>query len=324
MGPDVVEYISNRANHGIDPHIHIWGWEIPGYLFLGGIVAGIMVLLSLRELLTGAAPESPSARRMPLVAAALLSAGMFMLLLDLEYPLHVLRFYATFEPTSPMSWGSWLLLLVYPALVLQALGALDDRDRTWILGHIGGLRRVGELVFAFADRWRRPVLGASALLGVGLGIYTGLLLGTMVARPMWNTSVLGPLFLVSGISTGAALMLLTRLTHEETVSLTRLDTAAIALELILIAVLIIGWVTGDTVSQRAGAAVLGGAWTAPFWGLVVVVGLLVPFALNLSELRGRAQSTVLTPALVLVGGLALRAVFVGAGQLSTYSFVAAH
>jgi hypothetical protein len=44
------------------------------------------------------------------------------------------------------------------------------------------------------------------VLGVGLGIYTGILLNTMVARPLWNSAILGPLFLVSGLSAGAAVM----------------------------------------------------------------------------------------------------------------------
>jgi hypothetical protein len=47
---------------------------------------------------------------------------------------------------------------------------------------------------------------ANLVLGVGLGIYTGILLNTMVARPLWNSAILGPLFLVSGLSAGAAVM----------------------------------------------------------------------------------------------------------------------
>ena len=31
----------NRASNLIDPQLRIWGWEIPVYLFLGGMVAGL-------------------------------------------------------------------------------------------------------------------------------------------------------------------------------------------------------------------------------------------------------------------------------------------
>ena len=47
---------------------------------------------------------------------------------------------------------------------------------------------------------------ANIVLGVALGIYTGILLNTMVARPLWNSAILGPLFLFSGLSAGAAMV----------------------------------------------------------------------------------------------------------------------
>ena len=30
-----------RHSRLIDPQLHIWGWEIPVYLFLGGMAAGL-------------------------------------------------------------------------------------------------------------------------------------------------------------------------------------------------------------------------------------------------------------------------------------------
>ena len=35
--------VSGRNNYLIDPHLHIWHWQIPLYLFLGGLVAGLML-----------------------------------------------------------------------------------------------------------------------------------------------------------------------------------------------------------------------------------------------------------------------------------------
>jgi hypothetical protein len=55
------------------------------------------------------------------LSLALLTLGMLALFLDLEYKTHVWRLYTTFEPLSPMSWGAWILLLVYPALVANLL-----------------------------------------------------------------------------------------------------------------------------------------------------------------------------------------------------------
>ncbi len=320
MYPETLEVVTHRHNAGIDPHVHIWGWEVPGYLFLGGVVAGIMILVAALELRRPATESrSPSAMLMPFMGIVLLSLGMLLLLMDLAYPTHVLRFYATFEPTSAMSWGSWILLLVYPAMALVGMGSLDEKRRAAVAARVGRLATLVGGAFAFADRHRRAVLWLSLAGGIGLGIYTGLLLGTMVARPLWSTSVLGPLFLVSGISTGAAFMMLFRLSETEHHAFARWDTVAIVVELVLLVVLVFGFLTGDSASTDAGRLLLGGDFTATFWGLVVVGGLLIPLALNLLELRRGIPGTVYAPLLVLAGGLALRAVFVAAGQLSTYT-----
>ena len=38
------EITNTRNNHLIDPTLSIWGWEISVYLFLGGLVAGMMII----------------------------------------------------------------------------------------------------------------------------------------------------------------------------------------------------------------------------------------------------------------------------------------
>ncbi|MCA9544969.1 MAG: polysulfide reductase NrfD [Myxococcales bacterium] len=321
MKPELIEVVSNRTNPGIDPVVHVWGWEVPVYLFLGGLAAGIMVVLSAMELRSGERPTSRGTRWAPLAAVALVSLGMGALFLDLAHKLHVWRFYTTFQPTSPMSWGAWILMLVYPVLLLQGLSNLNGRERTWLserLGPLGGL--VGR-VSAWADEQRRPVLWTTAATGVGLGIYTGLLLGTLSARFQWNSAVMGPLFLASGVSTGAALLLLLRPDAKEHAVLVRWDTAAIAIELVLLAVMILGFLTGDQADLVAANQLLGGAFTPYFWGLVVLTGLAAPLAMNLAEFKRRMPATALGPVLVLIGGFSLRTILVAAGQVTGYGLL---
>lgn len=300
-----VEILHGRSNPMIDPHMHIWGWEIPVYLFLGGLVAGMMVLVPLLELRTG--QRSRGLQHSPLLAAVLLSLGMFALLLDLEYPTHLYRFYTTFQPTSPMSWGSWLLMLVYPALIAAWLGGLSDDTR-------GRLPAAAQSLFTLADRFRGPVLWATLALGVGLGTYTGLLLGTMAARVQWNTAVLPALFLTSGLSTGAALLMLLPAEAERKALLVRWDSLAIVVELGLLLTMLLGFATGGAASRVAADALLSGQMAPWFWSFVVVAGLLVPLGLNQVELRRHLPMTLAAPLLVLLGGLALRVILVSAGQ----------
>ena len=43
--------ISGRMNPNIDPVLHIWHWQIPLYLFLGGLAAGILFFAGLYTIL---------------------------------------------------------------------------------------------------------------------------------------------------------------------------------------------------------------------------------------------------------------------------------
>jgi formate-dependent nitrite reductase membrane component NrfD len=39
--------VSGRMNNMVDPNPNIWHWQIPLYLFLGGMAAGILCLAAL-------------------------------------------------------------------------------------------------------------------------------------------------------------------------------------------------------------------------------------------------------------------------------------
>lgn len=320
MNDAMLEVVHGRHNAGIDPSLHVWGWEIPVYLFLGGLAAGVLILSALTELRSGGKPRSVALRLGPWLAAALLSAGMVALFLDLSYKLHVYRFYLAFEATSPMSWGSWILVLVYPVAILLGLGGLTGDERQRLVAGAARFRLSAPLMWALgrADALRRPMLWAGMVVGAALGIYTGILLGAMSARPQWNSAILGPLFLTSGLSTGAALLLLLRLDEHERHAIVRFDVAAIVAELVLIAVLLVGFGAGDRAAQHALWHLTVGPWAAPFWALVVVTGLLVPLAMEAIEIRRRLPLAVLTPVLVLVGGLSLRFVLMISGQASSF------
>ena len=301
-----------RHSNLVDPALRVWGWEIPVYLFLGGMAAGIMVLTALLR----ARPGTPSRalRWLGLAAPALVSLGMAALFLDLASKAHVYRFYLAFRPASPMSWGAWILVVVYPVTLLAWLGGLEEAEAEALAGRAG---RVGGLV-----RWARALAVARAgcvrratlASGVALGVYTGILLSTLGARALWSSALLGPLFLASGVSTGGAFMLLFDLPEGERHDVGRWHRLAVGLEVALLALFLVGLLTGGAASRDAARLLLGGPYTAPFWALVVVAGLGVPSLMEALERRLRLRPTLVAPALVLVGGLALRWILVAAGQ----------
>ncbi len=95
-GPMIEEVLATaRHNPKVDPTLGIWTWEIAFYLFLGGMAAGIMLFAAWAVL--GRRQESlPFAHdRFALWAPIVLSLGMTTLFLDLEYKIHVFRFYTS-------------------------------------------------------------------------------------------------------------------------------------------------------------------------------------------------------------------------------------
>jgi formate-dependent nitrite reductase membrane component NrfD len=317
----MLETTTTRHNPLIDPAIHIWHAEIPLYLFLGGLVAGLMVISGLWLLRRPDVARSRALALLPWMAPILLSVGILLLWLDLENRFNAIRFYFVFQPASPMSWGSWILVAVYPASLglawhttppdLKATVRRRLRDPRWLATVDGWL----------ASRARGLAL-ASVVLGAALGIYTGVLLGTLAARPLWNSAILGPLFLVSGLSTGAAFMLFSRLDGGERRALARADLWLIGVELFLIAIWITGLLSGGAAARAAVGTLLGGPYTAAFWTLVVAVGLVTPLVAEWIELRRGEIPGRFAAGLVLVGGLALRWIVVFAGQHAGWPVVA--
>ena len=309
------EITNTRHNHLIDPTMHVWGWEIPLYLFLGGLVAGIMIFAGLRMLREEREKPSLALSLLPWTAPVAISLGMFFLWLDLEHPFNAWRFYLAFKITSPMSWGAWILVGVYPVSILLAWVNTPESLKVPVARWIGASSMLGKL-----DTWsresRRLLGGLNIGMGAALGIYTGVLLGTMAARPLWNSALLGPLFLVSGLSTGAAFMLLFGLSERERLFLGRADMGLISAELILLFLWMIGLATGGSSSQGALAMIFGGPYTAAFWTLVVALGLLAPLLGEALELKHGAVPGKGTAILVLLGGFALRWILVFAGQHS--------
>jgi formate-dependent nitrite reductase membrane component NrfD len=234
--------------------------------------------------------------------------GTALLVLDLGRPFYFWKLVVAFAPQSPMWLGTWLLTLFllvsvpYAALFLPA--AAWFCETTWL------------------QRQRRRLAWAALPLGAGVGVYTGVLLGVLVARPLWNTPLLAQVFLVSALSSGAALLLAAPGSPpaDERHVLARIDALLIVVELCLLAWMLVDARTSTASTANAAALLRRGAYAWVFWIAVVGLGLCAPLALELITMRhhGRwvMRVAAAAPVLVLTGGLALRWVIVYAGQSS--------
>ena len=307
--------ISGRNIPMVDPHLNIWHWPISVYLFLGGLAAGILFFAGLYTIL-GRDKNLPTAVKWStFVAPFALVLGLIALFVDLKHQWYFWRLYTTIRIESPMSWGAWVLLFITPLSFVWSASYLGELIPGWDW-KLGILKRF--------DRWvqanRLPLAWIMAIFSLILGIYTGILLSAFNARPLWNTALLGPLFLTSGLSTGAAAIMWMSGKKDERQFFTRIDLILIAIELFFIIHLFMGFLAGPEVQLEAAELFLNGPFTLPFWGLVVGLGLILPAILEMLELRGWKIPAALPALLILIGGLLFRIIIVEAGEITRYLY----
>ena len=308
-------FVSGRNIPNIDPFLHIWHWQIPLYLFLGGLAAGIMFFAGLFTIL-GKEKEMQSTVKwaMFMVPGALI-IGLIALLLDLKHQLYFWRLYTVIRLQSPMSWGAWTLLIITPISMVWVAGYIKEVFPKWNWR----LKILNDLEHLIIQN-RKLIAWFMMIYALILGIYTGILLSAFNARPLWNNSILGPLFLVSGMSTGIAAIMWMSKNHKERKILSKIDLLLIAVELFLITHMIMGFLAGPSVQLEAAGLFLGGQFTVSFWVFVIILGLLFPAALEILELVGYKIPVAIPAALVLVGGLVFRFIMVEAGQITRYLY----
>jgi protein NrfD len=281
------------------PH---WRWLIALYFFVGGIAGGCYFLAALIDF-SGRAGERALARLGYLVAFPAVVLSGLLLILDLTRPArfwHMMLQSETLRPMlktySPMSLGSWALLLFGAVAFLSFLGALAPSGSP-----LRALRPPSPL------GWIITVLGG--LLAFFVAGYTGVLLA-VTNRPIWSdTPLLGLIFTVSSASTSIALLLLLGARRAWTsglAALQRLDVWVLILELVALVALV--------ASLGSVARVWLNAWGALLVVGVVGLGIVVPLLLHWRSRAPGGLSAAAAAVLVLIGGFLLRVVIVLSAQ----------
>ena len=137
----------------------VWKWYVPAYFFAGGLAAGSAMMAAGADLIG----RPDIARRARIAAAAAVTVGSGLLAADLGRPTRFLNMLRVAKVTSPMSVGSWVLVMFAPSAGVAAL--------TDVLGVFPRIGRAAGL--------------AAAALAPALGSYTAVLLAD-TAVPAWH------------------------------------------------------------------------------------------------------------------------------------------
>jgi formate-dependent nitrite reductase membrane component NrfD len=309
-----------------------WGMPVILYLFLAGMGAGTVAVSASMQLRGGGNGHSTHeeiARYGAFLGPLPVIVGCALLVLDLAsfQAGHWFRFINLYRvmTLSPMSIGTWLLTLFIGTSIVYAYTYQEL------------------LPVPFGDRlrWRRALAWVNVPLGLGVAIYTGVLLGAMPARPFWNSPILAMLFMFSALSTGTALIIFARallsrggltaerreIVHRSGYILAATDTMIVGFELLtLFLFLMFAYLTVGNVRYAIATNLPGGPLSSLFWIGVVLVGLILPGLLELyfviPSLLYRRQYAVsrytemAIAVAILFGGLLLRYVVVVAGQIT--------
>jgi formate-dependent nitrite reductase membrane component NrfD len=225
------------------------------------------------------------------------------------------QFGLNFNTTTPMSIGVWALVVgsVFALVAFLHALALDRKIRHPLAQRLAaGLD--GSAGRAF------HVVGAA--LYVFIAAYTGVLLAVS-NQPVWSDSwALGGLFLASGLTGSAALLLLLIARYRRDAEPSRGflelgERLFAALELLLLLVLVLTLI-GDGVLDEAFDLPWIPLWLLALAGMLPGLSGLAASGLRVTPggtlVAARTAAWVVAPALVLVGVLALRAAVIFSAQ----------
>ncbi len=297
--PRAVGYYGLPVIHG--PH---WKWLIVGYFFLGGI-SGSAAAIGAFARLFGDMPGATIGRRATYVSLLSLLPCPILLILDLGRPRRFINMLLAFRPSSPMSMGTWALtgfsVATSATALLHIAADRSHRPHAW-------LRHV-----------TTSASTASGLLGFVVAGYTGVLLAA-TAVPLWSKrpQLLGPLFLASAMSSGAAAIAITSplRTDAETAAddaLHRFEVLATAAE----GILLVSWIsalgsTARPLSEKPLAPVV----RLGVVGLGMVAAPIIAAGAARLPWPVRRAALFFSAALTLSGAFALRYAVVEGGRRS--------
>jgi len=189
------------------------------------------------------------------------------------------------------------------------------------------------------DGPRGLVAGFGIPLSIGVGIYTGVLLGALTARPFWNNPMLPMLFLISAMMTGSAAICFVGCfikgfrgmsreeIHTNKFVIHSIDFTLMIFSIIAVFLFILGLYVSPRSSVAAVHLIMGGEFTLLFWSVVVGVGIIIPLAFEVYELiphyikhvelreHNPWISGIITTS-VLIGGFTMRYIVIYAGQMA--------
>lgn len=277
-----------------------WGMYIFTFAFFIGLSAGGLIMASSVEVF-GIKALKPLARLGVLSAASCVAVAALMIIPDLGQPTRILNLVRHPNWSSPLLWDV-LIITVYFIFSVVDLSVLQ--------------------VHAVEPTRLRRTMRLLAYIGLPTAVLlhsvTAWIFGLQISRTWWNTSLMAPLFVVSAILSGTALVTLLALAAERWGHfnlpndtrewLRKFVAMALLIDLFFVACDYITIFWGNVPADRSALNLVlpGGPYSWLFWGEWLVGGLVPLAFLMVPRLRRVSGSLGIATFLVLIGVYAFR------------------
>ncbi len=272
-----------------------YDWVIAAYFFLGGLSVG-SYLLSVAANYWKKSLQ-PLANIAAIITPLFLSLGMLLLFLDLGKPFRFWRLLFTLVPTSALSWGVWFLNIFF----------FISLAYTWFLIKGNGAKAKKFAYFGLPF----------ALL---VGSYTAVLLGQAPGRVLWHSALMPLLFLLGGLISGIALVMLVAIALNKgaiSAQLNKFIAWLLVLELGLVLIEILNLFNGGARAVAMANRLMRGEYSFLFWMVEIVLGAVLPLVI-LFRSKVTLSHQAMASVLILVGIFAMRYIVVVGGQVPTF------
>jgi polysulfide reductase chain C len=296
-------------------HETTWGFPVVLDLFFAGLGAGSFCLAAIAARKQGQGWNACS-RMASFLAPLAVLVGLAMLVTDLGYKSRFWMTLTGFNVDSPMSMGTYLLSLFLVVSILFAFYELPASVRQ-------SIPWIGKLPMWERREWRNRLGAIGVVLGLGVSVYTGVLLSACVI-PLWRNLGLPLLFFLSALASGfaaAAVLAMASLAGTNPAAMGEpiqflKQGYRVILPLYLLVALV--FVVSQAVTPESREAALGlmMGWSGLVWWLGTIgIGMALPLGIVFGKRQVEGHRAWVLFSSVLVGGFLLRLVLVYSGQM---------
>ncbi len=283
-------------------HQEAFGLNIAIYFYLTGLSAGSFILSTLAYGFGMERYKSLGKVGVVLATILLVIAPLF-LLIHIGVPHRAWHLFAYLNFESPITWGSFLLIL-YPlnCIIYAYFMFQEKRKQTRLFGLIG------------------------IPLAISVHGYTGFILAFGKARALWNTALMPILFLVSAIVSGIALMIIVCIVKDRFFSkqkavdypllenLGKMLAWIIVFDLFLVGSDLLVLLISHSDAQAVAHLLLTGKFFSLFLIVENLLGKIVPFFLLVIPRFRNLTTMIIASLLVIFGIFFMRYVVVVGGE----------